>query len=141
LLDTPEGTAFRQVADYMQNLQMNDCIARPQGWAKIIYQQSSAKEQPPSQHPWQRLRSDHYCIVATHEELKKQLDSGLCLPVVITPESALGQEITTQCSWSKQPVEKILDEIFAEGRASIQVILRHIDFASGYRNCCAALSE
>jgi hypothetical protein len=37
LLETPEGTAFRQVVDYIQNLQENDCVARPQNWVEIIY--------------------------------------------------------------------------------------------------------
>jgi hypothetical protein len=122
-LNTPEGTAFQQVVEYIQNLQLNDCIARPEGWPEILHQRSSVKEQVqfPLQHPWQRLRSNHYCIAATHQELEQRLNSGLCLPVLITPKSTLGQEITTQCSWFNQSIETLLDEIFKDKRALIQV--------------------
>jgi hypothetical protein len=56
--DTPDGTVARMMVRYMQNLQQNDCVARPQNWSQIIHLPSSRREQPPSQHPNFCIRSE-----------------------------------------------------------------------------------
>jgi hypothetical protein len=121
--DAPDGTVSQMIVGYIQSLQENDCVACPQIWSEIIHLPSSRREQrqPPSQHPWNNLRSIHYYVAATHTDLEQQLNSGLPLPVLIAPQSALGQEITTQCPWFSQPLEKLLDEILKNEQASIQV--------------------
>ena len=143
--DTPDGTVSQFMVKYMQNLQQNDCVARPQNWSEIIHLPSSQREpsqreprQPPSQHPWNSLRSIHYCVAATHADLEQQLNSGLPLPVLIAPPSALGQEITSQCPWFYQPLEKLLDEILKEEQASIQVqdhAMANIDVFTVEKKC------
>lgn len=106
---------------YIQNLQQNDCVARPPNWSVILHLPSSRAEQPPSQHPWNELRTVHYCVAASSADLHLQLETGLLLPVLVVPNSVLGQEITSECRWFQQPLEGLLDEIFKQGSASIQV--------------------
>jgi hypothetical protein len=119
--DAPEGTVSRRMAEYVRNLQENDCVARPQNWAEIIYCRKERVLRPPSQHPWQNLRSNHYCVAATHNDLEEYFKSGFSLPVLIVPESALGQDITGGCSWFQEPLANILDEVLKDPEATVQV--------------------
>ena len=123
LFDAPGGTVSQFLVRYIQNLQQNDCVARPQNWSEILHLRSVQREQlqSPSQHSWNNLRSIHYCVAATHVDLEQQLSLGLPLPILIAPQSTLGQETITQCPWFYQPLEKLLDEILKEEQASIQV--------------------
>lgn len=114
--DTPDGTVSQMMVKYIQNLQLNDCVARPQNWSEVIHQLSSRR-----QHPWNNLRSIHYCVAATQADLDRQLNSGLPLPVLIAPQSALGAEITGQSPWFSEPLDRLLDEIFKEPASIIQV--------------------
>lgn len=93
--------------------------------SEIIHLSSSRQElrQLPLQHPWNHLPCIHYCIAAapTDADLDFHLTSGLQLPILVTPQSTLGNQIAAQCSWFKEPIEKLLDEIFKEEQALIQV--------------------
>jgi hypothetical protein len=51
----------------------------------------------------------------------QQLNSGLLLPVLIAPKSALGQEITTQRPWFDHLLENLPEQILKEEQTSIQV--------------------
>lgn len=121
--DTPDGTVSRMIVKYLRNLQQNDYVARPQNWSEIIHLQSRRQElqQPPLQHPWNHLRCTHYCVAATDADLDYRLTSGLPLPVLITAQSAHGNQITAQCSWYNEPIENLLDEILKDGQALIQI--------------------
>lgn len=119
--DSPNGSVSQMMGNYIQNLQQNDCVARPLNWSEIIHLPSSRAQQPPTKHPWNVLRPVHYCVAATNADLHLQLEAGLLLPVLVAPNSVLGHEITSECHWFQQPLEELLDKVFKDGQASIQV--------------------
>jgi len=75
---TLPGTFHNEMASYFQSLQENNCVARPKNWTDILNRRVPRKDQ--QSHPWQSIRSDHFVVATTHEELFDHLNKGLLTP-------------------------------------------------------------
>ncbi|MCJ1272027.1 hypothetical protein MMC22_011933 [Lobaria immixta] len=123
LFDTAPDTASRLIVQYLQNLQENDVVARPENWSEILNKLSTRKQyrQPILQHPWNKLSLNHYRVAPTHDEFQGQLNAGLPLPILILPNTKLGSQISLQTPSHGQPINKLLDEILDDRQAPIRV--------------------
>lgn len=123
LFDTAPDTASRLIVQYLQDLQGNDMVARPENWSEILNKLSTRKQyrQPIPQHPWNKLSLNHYRVAATHDEFQDQLDAGLPLPILILPNTKLASQISLQRPWHGQPINKLLDEILKDRQGSFLV--------------------
>lgn len=126
--DTTPNTVSSMYLRYIQNLQQNDCVARPENWVGILNHSSYQKrlkeagiKQTALQHSWNNLYSIHYIPVDTAAGLQEQLNNGLPLPVFILPGSELGLEIASQNVWSSQPLSVLLDEILKPDNGPINI--------------------
>lgn len=129
---------------YIQNLQQNDCVARPENWAGILNHSTYQKRLKASgvkqavlkstilQHPWNNLHSIHYIPIDTATGFQQQLRNGLPLPVLILPDSKLGREIASQSVWSSQPLQVLLDEILKPDHGPINIQDHGLDSISTF---------
>ena len=120
----PSNSAASTIASYIQNLQLNSCIARPNSWASIINHRSYCTNQkltPYTDHVWNTLQCNHYTPVATLDQLQTQLDNGLLLPALISPLSELGKDILDQTTWPKESLSNLLSTILIPDSDKIEV--------------------
>lgn len=78
-------------------------------------------KESPYQDVWNCLSLNHYFVANTSIELLNQLDSGLLFPALIFPNDELGLSISSQSTWSRQTMERLLDEILRYNNALIKV--------------------
>ena len=123
IFSAPPRTVSHMMNEYFQNIQMegNDCVARPHNWPDILYYPRNARGQPPSQHRWNNLRQSHYVAAATADDLQRAIESGLDLPVVVFPGSALSEEVTGKSAYYAWSRDELLDYIFQHSNLSITV--------------------
>ena len=60
-------------------------------------------------------------MALTEDNFQAQLNSGLCLPVLILPKSELSTRIQRQSIWYGEPLDCLLDEILGDSQDIIEV--------------------
>lgn len=124
LYHAPTKSVASMMLRYIQNLQQNDCVARPGNWSRVINKKSYQKDHSQLnhlEHIWNSLHCTHYIPVTTSDGFQSELDNGLLLPVLISPISQFGQQISVQTPWPQESLQSLLHTILTPASAQIEV--------------------
>ena len=109
---------------YFTKLQQNDCPARVENRSSVLNQLDYKRDHSLvkfSDHLWNNMDCTHYVLIASLLGLHNQLSTGLPLPVLISPLSRLGKDISAQTHWSQSSLRTVLDRILVPDSTEIAV--------------------
>lgn len=72
-------------------------------------------------HSWNCLNFNYYLVTLTEYNFQTQLDSSLCLPVLILSESELSTKIQRQSTWYEELLDLFLDKTLEDSQETIEI--------------------